>query len=101
MNMGAYLLACFRRPEDSHDRNLGLFTQIENRCIIAKLGVIFGRGGLVVVYAVQPHSKDVHAGLFIVLALIGNEGREMLVLCSGSYRQEGSGKIKADLANSP
>ncbi len=78
MNMGAYLLTCFRRPEDSHDRNLGLFAQIENRCIIAKLGVIFGQGGLIVVYAVQPHSKDVHAGLFIMLALLGN-GRRKLV----------------------
>ena len=60
VDMSADLLAGLRGAEDPHNGDLGLLPQVEEGHITTKPGVIFGWGGLIVVYAVQTHSEDIH-----------------------------------------
>ncbi len=63
--MSTYFLAGFRRSKDPDDRYPGLFTQLGCANVVAKLGVIFRRDGLIMVYAVQPYAEDVHDDLYV------------------------------------
>lgn len=63
MNMCAYFLACFRRPEYANDRYLRSFMKLRRPDIVSQLRVITRCDGLVMVDAVEPDSKQVHIGM--------------------------------------
>lgn len=62
MDVGTYFLASFRRSKDPDDRKLWFLMDLGEADIVPKLRVIFGRGGLIMVYAIQSHAEDVHYG---------------------------------------
>lgn len=69
VDMGAHFLPCFGRPKHPNDWNSGFLIQLRLVYIVAKLRVIFRRDSLIMVYAVQPHAKDVHGGLYMIVPM--------------------------------
>ena len=62
MDVSTHFLTSFCRSEDPNDRKLWFLMDLREAYIVPKLGVIFGRGGLVMVYAIESHTEDVHNG---------------------------------------
>jgi hypothetical protein len=63
VNVSADFLPRLSRAKDADDGDIGFLGALSGADIVAKLGVVSGGRGLVVIDAIQSDAENIHAGL--------------------------------------